>query len=207
MADKIPIEGIDDRLKNGKNHAVITGGKGFREREENDFYATPEGATRLFLDNHKIDAETFLEPACGQGHISKVLEEYFHGTEIISTDLIDRGFGISGIDFLTNCFKKVDVVITNPPFKLAKEFIEKSLTIANKQVIMFAKIQFLETETRKQLFKNTPLKYVYIHSKRVSPMRGGKPLDENRKPWSSAMCFAWFVWEKGYAGEPVIRFL
>ena len=191
----------------GKNNAVITGGNGFREREVHDFYATPENATRLFLDNHKIEAETILEPACGQGHISKVLKEYFSDAEIISTDLIDRGYGKYGIDFLSYDFGKKDVVITNPPFKLAKEFIEKALTIANKQVIMFAKIQFLETEQRKQLFKNTPLKYVYVHSKRVSPMRGGRPVDENGKPWSSTMCFAWFVWEQGYNGEPIIRFL
>lgn len=190
-----------------KNHAVITGGKGIREREEHDFYATPANATRLFLDNHKINAKTILEPACGQGHISKVLEEYFPETEIISTDLINRGYGNAGIDFLENDFEKTDVVITNPPFKLAKEFIEKALTIANKEVIMFAKIQFLETESRKKLFKNTPLKYVYVHSKRVSPMRGGSPVDENGKPWSSVMCFAWFVWEQGYSGEPVVRFL
>ncbi|MCB2848797.1 class I SAM-dependent methyltransferase [Streptococcus dysgalactiae] len=192
----------------GKNHAVITGGVGNREREQNDFYATPENATKLFLSKHKLNnGWSFLEPACGQGHISKILKEMFPNSEIASTDLIDRGYGQGGIDFLTNDFEKVDVVITNPPFKFAKEFIEKSLTIANKQVVMFAKIQFLETEKRKELFERTPLKYVYVHSKRVSPMRNGNPVDETGKKWSSAMCFAWYVWEQGYKGEPIIKFL
>ncbi|EPW09955.1 TPA: class I SAM-dependent methyltransferase [Streptococcus agalactiae] len=190
-----------------KNHSAITGGRGARVREEHDFYATPKSATELFLDNHIIEANTILEPACGQGHMSKVLEERFPKAKIISTDLIYRGFGYGDIDFLNSDFESVDVVITNPPFKLAKEFIEKSLTIANRQVIMFLKIQFLETETRKRMFENTPLKHVYVHSKRVSPMRNGNPVDENGKPWSSAMCFCWFVWEVGYKGQPTIKFL
>ncbi|MDG3132290.1 class I SAM-dependent methyltransferase [Streptococcus suis] len=139
--------------------------------------------------------------------MAKVLAEHFPHAEIRSTDLIDRGFGTGGIDFLTEDFEQVDVVITNPPFKLAKEFVEKAMTVATKQVIMFAKLQFLETEARAKLFKDTPLKYVYVHSKRVSPMLNGEPLNEQGKPWSSAMCFAWFVWEIGYKGEPMIKFL
>lgn len=188
--------------------SIITGGGGIRERAEHDFYATPTKATKLFLRYHSLDdGMAMLEPSCGQGHISKVLQEQFPNSHIISTDLIDRGFGETGIDFLTHDFEKVDVVITNPPFKLAYEFIEKSLTLAKKQVIMFAKIQFLETEKRAELFENTPLKYVYVHSKRVSPMRNGEPLNEHGKPWGSAMCFCWFVWEIGYEGDPMIKFL
>lgn len=190
------------------NNAVITGGKGLREREKHDYYATPEIATNLFLNHHDLsNFTTFLEPACGEGHLAKVLAERFPHAEIKSTDLIDRGFGIGGIDFITGDFEQVEVVITNPPFKLAKEFVEKSLKVATKQVVMFAKLQFLETEARAKLFKDTQLKYVYVHSKRVSPMRNGEPLNEQGKPWSSAMCFAWFVWETGYKGEPMIKFL
>ncbi|HEL1192748.1 TPA: class I SAM-dependent methyltransferase [Streptococcus equi subsp. zooepidemicus] len=194
-----------------KNHAIITGGKGSRVREQNDFYATPKEATELFLANHDLtNFKSFLEPACGQGHISEVLREQFPDANITSCDLIDRGYGLSNIDFLkldVSLDKFVDVVITNPPFKLAVEFIKKALTVADHQVIMFLKIQFLETKTRQELFSTTPLKYVYVHSKRVSPMRNGSPTDEKGKPWSSAMCFAWFVWQKGYEGDPMIKFL
>ena len=193
----------------GKNHQIITGGKGIRDREKYDFYATPKEATELFLKHHDLGyANSFLEPACGMGHISDVLKKNFPHAEVASFDLIDRGYGIGGVDYLTKNFgRKFDVVITNPPFKHAQEFIEKGLQDSKKSVIMFAKIQFLETVKRAELFKNTHLKYVYVHSKRVSPMRGGKPLNEEGKPWSSAMCFCWFVWEHGYEGEPIIKFL
>lgn len=193
-----------------KNHAIITGGAGYRSREENDFYATPKEATELFLANHDLKKfKSFLEPACGQGHISEVLKEQLSNATIVSSDLIDRGYGLAHADFLKLdvSLAKFDVVITNPPFKLAVEFIKKALTVADHQVIMFLKIQFLETKTRQELFSTTPLKYVYVHSKRVSPMRNGSPTDEKGKPWSSAMCFAWFVWQKGYEGDPMIKFL
>ena len=189
-------------------HSVITGGAGLRERTQHDYYATPRNATVGFLENHVLTGvKTFLEPACGEGHISKVLAEYYPDTTIFSTDLVDRGYGVGCVDFLADEFEKVDVVITNLPFKHIEQFIEKALNIATKEVIMFAKLQLLETTKRMILFKNTPLKYVYVHSKRVSPMRNGQALDENGKPWSSAMCFAWFVWEQGYEGEPMIRWI
>jgi len=72
---------------------------------------------------------------------------------------------------------------------------------------MFCKIQLLEGTGRKKMFENTPLKTVYVFSKRVNPLRNGEEKDEKGKPWSSTMCFAWFVWEKGFMGEPVIKWI
>ena len=183
-----------------------------RDRVDNDFYATPRNAIEAILNEVKLDG-SILEPAAGQGHISKVLKEYYPYSEIVSTDLIQREerFGIpiqGGVDFLTHEFnRKFDNVITNPPFNLAQEFIEKALELSNDKVIMFAKIQLLEGNKRRELFDNTPLKYVYVFSKRVNPLRNGEELDEKGKPWSSTMCFAWFVWEHDYEGEPIIRWL
>lgn len=183
-----------------------------RDRVDNDFYATPRNAIEAILNEVKLDG-SILEPAAGQGHISKLLKEYYPYSEIVSTDLIQREekFGIpiqGGVDFLTHEFnRKFDNVITNPPFNLAQEFIERALKLSNDKVIMFAKIQLLEGNKRRELFDNTPLKYVYVFSKRVNPLRNGEELDENGKPWSSTMCFAWFVWEHDYEGEPIIRWL
>ena len=188
---------------------VIAGAIGSRERIENDYYATPSEATQVLLDSLDLsECKKFLEPSCGEGHISKVLEENFKESTIFSTDLINRGYGDGDIDFLKfDEYRKYDCVITNPPFKLAKEFIEKGLKVSNKYVIMFAKIQLLEGIGRKQLFEKYPPKYIYVFTNRINPLRNGNPLDEKGKPWSSTMCFAWFVWEIGFTGEPVIRWL
>ena len=59
-------------------------------REENDYYATEPKAIELLLNEVKF-AHDILEPACGEGHMSKVLKA--HGYNVSSYDLIDRGFG------------------------------------------------------------------------------------------------------------------
>lgn len=175
-----------------------------RVRVENDYYATPTESTKALLNEENF-VGSILEPCCGEGHISKVLKEY--GYDVISNDLVDRGYGEYNQDYLTSTNLKADNVITNPPFKYAKEFIEKSLQDTTGKVAMFCKIQLLEGVSRKELFENTPLKTVYVFSKRQNPLRNGSPVDENGKKWSSTMCFAWFVWEHSYEGNPEIKWL
>lgn len=190
----------------------LVGGNTISKREENDFYATNPETLKMFLyefwKDNSFEGNEILEPACGQGHISKTLENLLPNFNITSTDLIDRGYGIGGIDFLTHNYGKMfDVVITNPPFSLAKEFIEKGLKISNKHVIMLCRINFLEGINRKEMFLDTPLKYVYVHSSRQAPWKGGNPSDSNGKKWATTMCLAWFVWDKDYEGEPIIRWI
>ena len=185
----------------------LAGMSATRERLEHDFHVTPPDSIKRILDKEYL-AGSILEPACGCGAISKMLETYYPNSHIISTDLIDRGYGIGDIDFLTHDFCiKFDNVITNPPFSLAQEFIEKALEISNDKVIMFAKIQLLESKSRYKMFLKTPLQYIYVFSDRQSPWRNGSPVDEKGKKWCSAMCFAWFVFKHGYTGEPIIRWI
>lgn len=189
----------------------LAGGNSASKREEHDFYATNPETLKLFLyeflKDNNFEGE-ILEPACGQGHISKTLQEIFPNIEITSTDLIDRGYGQGGINFLTHNYgKKFDIVITNPPFSLAKEFIEKGLNVSNRYVIMLCKIQLLEGSKRKDMFLNTPLKCVYVHTTRQATWKGGMSTDSKGKKWATTMCLAWFVWDKKYEGEPVIKWI
>ena len=185
----------------------LAGGTPARGRVNNDYYATPPQSTQAILDVLELNG-SMLEPACGEGHISEVLKRNYPSSEVVSTDLIDRGYGVGGVDFLEEEYDRMfDNVITNPPFRYMREFVEKSLEISTDKVIMFGKIQFLEGQRRKEFLKNSPLKYVYVFSERQNPMRNGSPVDENGKKWSSTMCFAWYVWEQGYDGEPIIKWL
>ena len=189
------------------NGSSLAGGTPMRGRVENDYYATPPESTQALLNVLELNG-SILEPACGEGHISEVLKSNYPNSEIVSTDLIDRGYGSGGINFLEHTYDRTFTnVITNPPFKYMREFVEKSLEISTDKVIMFGKIQFLEGQRRKEFLENSPLKYVYVFSERQNPMRNGSSVDENGKKWSSTMCFAWYVWEKGYEGEPVVRWL
>ncbi len=180
------------------------------ERAENDFYATDPESLEKFLNLYDLsDCKTFYEPACGMGHLSEVLKKTYPDSKVYSTDLIERGYARGGIDFLKTNYKvRFDCILTNPPFVLAKEFIEKSLKLSDKYIIMFLKIQFLEGKSRKEFLENTPLRYVYVFSERQRPMMNGENINpKTGKKWCSTMCFAWFVWEIGYKGEPIIRWI
>lgn len=184
----------------------IVGLHGIREREQNDFYATDPKTTRLMLDNVSLKGN-ILEPNCGMGHISEVLKNAGH--EVYSTDLIDRGYGEqTGIDFLTHdYFRKFDNVVMNPPFKDIELFIKKGLEVSNNKLVVFARLQLLESSKRKKLFETTPIKEVLVHSERQQAWRNGKSTDENGKKWSGTQAFAWFVWEHGYEGKPTIKWI
>jgi hypothetical protein len=193
---EIPKKIISQKTK----RAMSLVGTGSTPPPVNNFYPTPPEATRALMDKEVFDG-TIWEPACGDGAMVRVFEEYGH-KNIISTDLIDRGFGISPHDFLTSDLR-ADNVITNPPFKISEEFVRKALASSTKKVAMLQKIQFLEGQKRKILFAETPLKAVYVFSKRINFYREGQQADYS----TSMMAFAWYVWEHGYAGEPVIRWI
>ena len=125
------------------------------DAEVNDYYATEPKATELLLENEQFSPDVW-ECACGEGHISEVLKA--HGYSVRSSDLIGRGYeGAEVLDFFKTTYNDADI-ITNPPYKYAKEFIEHALDISpdGTKVAMFLKLTFLEGQGRRELFKNSP---------------------------------------------------
>ena len=178
-----------------------------KEREQNDFYATDPHALDIFLnkldqDNIKLH-ENIWECACGTGHLSEVLKK--RGFNVYSTDVIERGYGIGNIDFLKQSLKFNGDILTNPPFKYAEKFVEKAMSLLKNgyYLILFLKIQFLEGQKRKDLFKQYPPQYVYVNSKRQLCAMNG----EFEKYKSTAICYCWFIWEKGWKGETIVRWI
>ena len=175
-----------------------------KEREQHDYYATDPKAMELLLAEETF-APVIWECACGEGNLVKVLER--HGFEVIATDLIYRGIGIpEPLDFLKDTLENFEGdIITNPPYKRALEFTEKALEIIQygHKVAMFLKIQFLEGKKRKEFFMQNPPKRVYVLSSRLNCALNGDFENHNEK----AICYAWFVWEKGFKGDPVIKWI
>lgn len=128
-------------------------------REENDFYATNPKALRLLLEQLKEENimldKNIWECACGMGHLSKVL--LAEGYNVLSTDLIKRGYGEQE-DFLNSERNWEGDILTNPPFKYAEFFIDKGMKLLkdNKYLILFVKIQFLEQNKLSQDFGASP---------------------------------------------------
>ena len=173
------------------------------EREQHDYYATDPKAIELLLDKVRFSNDVW-ECACGEGHLSKVLKS--RGYDVLSTDLIDRGYGEGGIDFLQDTRKFDGDIITNPPYKYAKEFVEHAIESVSDghKVAMFLKLTFLEGKSRRELFEKYPPKYIYVSTGRINCCKNGDFSKEQRAN-NSALAYAWFIWEKSFRGEPKIR--
>ncbi len=167
------------------------------KRKKSDFYETPYSITRQFLEREKI-AGTILEPSCGNGAIVKVCKDM--GMTVIGKDLS------LGQDFLDEK-KSYDAIITNPPFSLAYEFIQKAKTLTN----YFALLLPLSYLHGKKRFDNIysdarfPLSRIYVFTR--YPMLGEK-LRRDGKYNTGMMVYAWFVWDKKTVGQkPVIEWI
>ena len=173
------------------------------DRASHDYYATDPKAVDWLLSVEEL-APVIWEPACGEGHISKRLEEY--GKKVISTDIVYRGYGCpEGIDFLQTDIKDFEGdIVTNPPYRQGLEFVEKALDIVHGggTVAMFLRLLFLEGKKRKEFFMENPPRRVYVFSSRIACAKNGN-FDENK----NAVCFAWFVWTKGYKGDTVVKWI
>jgi len=175
--------------------------RGDEPREPNDFYVTPPETTKALMDREYFDGWVW-ECACGNGAMSEVIKHYV--PHILSTDLIDRGYG-SCQDFLAhNPVNKYDNIITNPPFKLALEFVEHAKKVARKKIAMLLKVVFLESAKRYQMFQDRefPLKVVYVFSRRQTIAIRGEQLEN-----SGMVAYAWFVWDKEHKGKPTIEWI
>lgn len=171
-------------------------------RQRDDFYPTPPEGIRALLAVETFEGSMW-EPACGDGAISRVLED--SGFDVYSSDLIDRGYGDTGVDFLLDYSRKSDNIITNPPFKHAEDFIFHSLNRAEKKVAMLLRLAFLEGQERRKMFTGTPISAVWVFSKRLSIMRNGAKFEGGGA--GGMIAFAWFVWTHGYQGRPELGWL
>ncbi len=174
----------------------------FGERQSEDYYATEPKAAELLLEIMP-ELNNIWECACGAGHLAKVFDNA--GKLYKASDLIDRGYGTTE-DFLSHYehYYNGDIV-TNPPYKYAQEFVEHALELIDtgRYVCMFLKVLFLESRSRKELFKQYPPKVIYVSSSRINCAKNG----DFKTYISSAIAYAWYVWQKGYTGESIVKWI
>jgi hypothetical protein len=169
------------------------------DRERDDFYPTPKAATQSLLDRQKFKGDIW-ECACGNGAMSEVMIK--QGYNVYSSDLIDRGYGEVGIDFLKSN-KKVDNIVTNPPFNLATEFTLKAFELAKHKVVLLSKISYLEGVKRRELiFNKNKLEKILIFTRRV-PFKK----ESTQKLAGGLMAFGWFIYDVNYNGKPTIDWI
>ena len=182
--------------KKGKNFSAnnATG-----KRKKSDFYETPYTLTRKFLDVEYFDKSlSVCEPACGGGAISKVLNEYWEYDKITAYD--------KETNFLWD-YNEYNYIITNPPFSLAFEFIQKAKQLAKSKFALLLPLSYLHGKKRfDEIYSDREygLEKVYVFTR--YPMLG-ETLREDGKYNTGMMVYAWYVWANGYSGNPTIDWL
>lgn len=164
-----------------------------------DFYPTPSWATYALIDNEHFRGDIW-ECACGDGAMSSVLEKT--GNHIISSDLYDRGYGEIGVDFRTTN-RKIENVVTNPPFNAAEEFVSSCSKNTSKKFALLLRLAFLEGAKRQNSIfnKNAPAR-VWVFSERITFY----PKNAERKG-SGTTAYAWFVWDRDHNGPTELKWL
>lgn len=167
-------------------------GYGILTRQKDDFYPTPANAVEALMKAEKLPQDIW-ECACGDGAISKPLIAAGHN--VISTDLNDWGYGKSGVDFLMEYKPLAPAVVTNPPYKMANEFVIKCMDMKLPYFAMLLRLAFLEgKQRREEIYNRQPPARVHVFSERLTMWRG----DEEQPEGSSGfIAFAWFVWQQG----------
>ena len=156
---------------------------------KDDCYETPIEAIQTLRRCVRLPARLW-EPACGPGAIVRPLREAVH--EVVATDLIDYGLedSAAGVDFLMERAAPAGVrfIVTNPPYKLANEFVRHGLALCD-EVVMLLRLAFLEGAGRSDII-DQHLAQVFLGRERLPMMhrRGW----EGPKTGNAAMPFAWF---------------
>jgi hypothetical protein len=167
------------------------------DREGPDFYPTPRWCTRALIAHEEFRG-TILEPACGDGAMSRVLLKE-SGCSVLSSDLYPRGYGRGGVDFLTAPFPGgVDNVVTNPPYNSAEGFLWRALGLARRKVALLLRLAFLEGVNRgRTIYARAPPTRVWVFSERPTFYPAGAEV-----AGSGTQAYGWFVWDK-LAANPV----
>jgi len=159
-----------------------------------DNYPTPLCATRALLEHESFHG-TIMEPACGEGYMSVILEEA--GYDVISSDINKKCYGLGNIDFFSiikediTKNQNIHSIITNPPYRYSTQFIEHALSLVDEKVAMFLQLRFLNGIKNYEILSKTKLTRVYVFSRLL-------PYVDNKGIWQKRGAFphAWYIWDK-----------
>jgi hypothetical protein len=201
-------------LSQNTSHAVMA--QRAEPHDSLDDFPTPPWATRALLEHvimlagsakAELARSSAWEPACNRGFMVDPLGEYFGS--VWATDVHDYGReGMVQHDFLFPTLPSVmlwahtepDWIITNPPFRLAEQFVARASQLAKRGFAFLVRTSFLEGVGRyENLFSKNPPSIVAQFSERV-PMVKGRYDPEA----STATSYCWLVWIDGETGTRLV---
>ncbi|ADU12020.1 hypothetical protein Astex_0322 [Asticcacaulis excentricus CB 48] len=178
-----------------------------------EYFPTPPWAVRAMAEQmpsvfQDPKLQRVFEPAAGRGHIYEPLRQIGleRGFEVRGQDIYAhdpaKGFAVGDFLFPGVTYPGVDVVVTNPPFKLAADFVQRGLEIA-ADVILLCRLSFLNTAARHDLHFNNSVGNLTT----LLPCIERVPMVLGRydPQASTATEYAWFHYRRGYTGAPVVK--
>lgn len=208
--------------KKTTNTAGFNGGvRGKATQNENQFYRTQRPGIVSLLQAESFDRDVW-ECCCGDGAISRVLAEA--GYDVLSTDLVDRGFGDDRgphCDVLSYTKAPRRTVVTNPPFPLAAEMVRHLMGIGVEEIALLLKVNYWNVAQRVELFRETQPALVYMATFRLDfsldgprqkaprKKRGAETDADPKKKKKNApmMDVMWCIWRAGHRGLPAMDLL
>jgi len=166
------------------------------QRKKSDFYETPYSMTEQLYMAEEFNSCDCCDPACGNRAIGKVLRHRFNG--FYESDIK------FGDDFLNSSDDEMTTIITNPPFSLAHEFIQKAKSIYTDKIAFLLPVSYLHGQKRYEDKIFSELKCIYVFTR--YPMLG-EQLREDGKYHTGMIAYAWYIWTKGWKKEPVIKWI
>lgn len=173
--------------------------KRFADLNGPDYYPTPAWATHALMESEAFEGPIW-EPACGDGSMARVLEQYGHF--VTSSDLCDRGFGEAGHDFLATT-RRAPNIITNPPFHSAEGFARQAFAQSSRKSALLLRLAFLESAHRANtLFGVMPPARVWVFSERITFYPAGA-----ERGGSGTLAYAWFIWDHAHTGPTELKWI
>ena len=173
------------------------------DRDPHDFYIEPEWCSRVLFANVRFTGTVF-DPACGTGRIVKAAQAA--GLIGLAADIVDRGYEPAAVADFLQLGNPYDNIVSNPPFKIAREFAEHALKLAVDKVALLLPLGWLNGDARSRWLEQQPLRAVYILTPRPS-MPPGEMVLAGVRPQGGKQDFAWYVFDHDYDGKPTIGWL
>lgn len=169
------------------------------DRADYDWYVEPRWLVDALLDVEQFEGLCW-DPACGGGNIPEAI--IARGGRCFGSDISNRGYGATGVDFFRGPGDRAHHIVSNPPYGVIEPWIERALSLTTGKVAILARLALLGGQKR-TFFARTPLARVWVSSRRASMPPGGTDVPAT----GGAIAYAWFVWEHGHVGAPTIGWL
>lgn len=173
-------------------------------RQLNNFYATHPSCTADILREEEFYKDV-LEPFCGVGSMSEVIKQ--HGHNVLSYDIVDRGYGLVGDFYQVDFPRRKYDIITNPPYDNVIDVVLRCLDICKEKVAVLMPLRYLSSGSRyNELYKKCPPKRVYVYQERICIAKNAD-FEKYNDVGANMEIYAWYIWERGYKGTTELKWI